>query len=174
MGFIPAAVLRGTSHGEQFLMLFLAGNRHVSNKESSFGAVQKSVCPALVCFSFAVSQSHCQHSTASLIHSTVCPVSTVFLALSTFVCPSLGSGHFSDTGLPLGVTTAISLYTDHLRSSSAVCTVLAFIRAMWGWQSRAATHSPTPSGIQKFWIQGLQFSVPGPGLQVPGSSVSAF
>ena len=59
-----------------------------------FGAVEKSVCPALVCFSFAVSQSHCQHSTASFINSTVCPLSTVFLALSTFVCPSLGSGHF--------------------------------------------------------------------------------
>ena len=35
MGFIPAAVLRGTSHGEQFVMLFWAGQRHVSKKAQS-------------------------------------------------------------------------------------------------------------------------------------------
>ena len=119
-------------------------------KESLFGAVGQSVCPALDCSSFAVSQSHCQHNTASLIHCTVCQVSTVFLALSTLICPFLGSGHFSDTGVALGVTTAISFYTDHLRSFAAVCTVMAFVRAIWGWQSPAATHSPSPSGVENF------------------------
>ena len=72
------------------------------------------VLPLFVCFSFAITLS-AQHCTL-LIHCTVCPVSTVFLALSTLVCPSLGNGHFSDTGLPLGVATAIYFYTDHLRS----------------------------------------------------------
>ena len=104
--------------------------------------------PLFVCFSFAVILS-AQHCTF-LIHCTVCPVSTVFLALSTLVCPSLGSGHFSDTGLPLGVATAIYFYTDHLRSFPTVCTVMAFVTAIWGWQSPAATHSPIPSGIGKF------------------------
>ena len=132
----------------------------------------KSVCPALVCSCFAVTLS--AHHCTSLIHCTVCPVSTDLLALSALVCPSLGSGHFSDTGLLLGVATAISFYTDHLRSFPAVCTVLTFVRAIWGWQSPAATHSLTPSGIEKFWIQGLQFSAPGPGLKVSGSSFSAF
>ena len=104
--------------------------------------------PLFVCFSFAdtLSAQHCTF----LIHCTVCPVSTVFLALSTLVCPSLGSGHFSDTGLPLGVATAIYFYTDHLRSFPTVCTVMAFVRAFWGWQSPAATHSPIPSGIENF------------------------
>ena len=62
----------------------------------------------------------------------------------------------------------------HLRSFLTVCAGLAFIRAIWGWQSPAATHSPTPSWIEKFQIQGLQFGARGPGLQVPGSSLSAF
>ena len=132
----------------------------------------KSVCPAIVCSSFAVTLL-AQHCT-SLIHCTVCPVSTVFLALSALVCPSLGSGYFLDTGLPLGVATPIALYTDHHSSFSTVCTVMAFVRAIWGWQSPAATHSPDPRGIGKFYIQGLQFSAPDPGLQVPGSGFSAF
>ena len=55
----------------------------------------KSVCPALVCLiccqSVTLSAQHC----TSFIHCTVYPVSTVFLALSALVCPSLGSGHFS-------------------------------------------------------------------------------
>ena len=43
------------------------------------------------CQSITLSAQHC----TSLIHCTVCPVSTLSLALSALVCPSLGSGHFS-------------------------------------------------------------------------------
>ena len=81
----------------------------------------------------------------------------------------------------LSLTVAISQYRSatwrqhcHLRCFPAVCTVMAFVRAIWGWRSPAATHSPNPSGIRKFWILGLQFSAPAPGLQVPRSSFSAF
>ena len=61
-------------------------------KDPTFGAVGKSVCPALVCWCFAVTLS-AQHCT-SLIHCTVCPVSTVLPALPALVCRSLGSCDF--------------------------------------------------------------------------------
>ena len=60
-----------------------------------------------------------QHCT-SLIHSTVCPVSTVFSGTVCTVCLSLGSGRFPVSGLPLGVATAIFLSSDHLRSFQAI------------------------------------------------------
>ena len=102
--------------------------------------------PLFIPVLLAVGPLSAQHCT-SLIHSTVC---LVFLTPSALVGPSLGSGHFSGSGLPLGVATVISFYADHLRCFPTICTVFAFIMDFWGWQSPAATHSPRPSGIIDF------------------------
>ena len=62
-------------------------------RESLFGLVGQSVCPALVCFSFAVTLL-AQHCTF-LIGCTVCPASKVFGTVHTCLSFPPFSGHFS-------------------------------------------------------------------------------